>query len=157
MATIRDHEPLSPSAPDSAGAGCPAPSAGRNPGWILLSGLALVSLGLSARSQDQPPVNQGTQSLPLSGGYGTADSNRDMIAVTGIDVTGGSILYLIDTKGRQLSVYSAQGGTASTMNVKWLGARNIDLDLQVDGFNDKSQYSFQELDVAFQTGQIPKK
>jgi hypothetical protein len=42
-------------------------------------------------------------------------------------------------------VYSAQGGTSSTSNIKWIGGRNIDLDLQVDGFNDKSEISFKEL------------
>jgi len=60
-------------------------------------------------------------------------------------VTGGSILYLIDTQSRHVSVYSATGGTSSTSSVKWIGARNIDLDLQVDGFNDKSEHSFKEL------------
>jgi len=142
MAPVRDSE---------------TPPARRNPGWILVSGLALFSLGLSARSQDtDPPVNP-TQSLPITQGYGTSDSNGQMIAVTGIDVTGGSILYLIDTESRNLSVYTAQGGTASTMNLKWVGARNIDLDLQVPGYNDKSQYSFKELDEAMRTGRVPQK
>ena len=134
----------------------PSPSR-KNPGWILVSGLALFSLGLTARSQDQPPVVDQTTSIPLTQGYGTADSNRSMIAVTGIDVTGGSILYLIDTESRHMSVYTAQGGTDSTMNIKWVGARNIDLDLQVDGFNDKSKFTWEELDTAFQTGQVPQK
>jgi len=129
----------------------------RNPGWILVSGLALFSLGLTARSQDTPPPVNQTQALPITPGYGTADSNGQMIAVTGIDVTGGSILYLIDTERRHLSVYTAQGGTASTMNLRWVGARNIDLDLQVPGYNDKSQYSFKELDEAMRTGRVPQK
>ncbi len=73
-----------------------------------------------------------------------------MIAVTGVDVTGGSLLYLIDSETRQLSIYQATGGTKSTMNVRWVGARNIDLDLQVDGFNDESQYSFKQLSAQFE-------
>jgi hypothetical protein len=118
------------------------------PAWILCAGLALVALGLAAESQGQqdPPTTapQRVEPFPVVG-YGTSDSNASMIAVTGVDVTGGSILYLIDTQSRHISVYSAQGGTSSTSNIKWIGARNIDLDLQVDGFNDKSEHSFKEL------------
>lgn len=122
------------------------------PAWILAAGFGLVSLGLVARSQtgttQQPP-----QTTPfLNPGYGTADSNGTMIAVTGVDVTGGSILYLIDTQSRHISVYSAQGGTASTSNIKWIGGRNIDLDLQVDGFNDKSEIKYKELKQRFADG-----
>jgi hypothetical protein len=68
-----------------------------------------------------------------------------MIAVTGVDVTGGSILYLIDTVSRHISVYSAQAGSSSMCELKWVGARNIDLDTQVDGFNDKSEINYKEL------------
>lgn len=128
----------------------------QNPGWILVTGLVLFAFGLTARSQVEPDDGQ-TRALPLTPGYGTADSNRTMIAVTGIDVTGGSIMYLIDTESRHLSVYSASGGTGSTMNVRWVGARNIDLDLQVNGFNDKSEYSFQELAKRFDSGRAPDK
>ncbi len=116
------------------------------PAWILAAGLTLVSLGLVSESQTtNPPQGNQTTVVPLSSGFGTSDSNGDMIAVTGVDVTGGSLLYLIDTRTRHLSVYQAQGGTASTSNVRWVGGRNIDLDFQVDGFNDKSDYSYKEL------------
>lgn len=131
-------------------------------GWILLAGFVLASLGLMADSQDgggggippgfEPPPEWTTNtssSIPYTPGYGTADSNGGMIAVTGVDVTGGSILYLIDTQSRHLSVYQATGGTKSTMNIKWVGARNIDLDLQVDGWNDESEYTFKQLSKAF--------
>jgi len=122
-------------------------------GWILVAGFALASLGLiaEARAQRQDPdiTTIPTTSLPLTPGYGTADSNGSMIAVTGVDVTGGSLLYLIDTEARQLTVYQATGGTRSTMNVRWVGARNLDLDLQVDGWNDESEYTYKELAAAF--------
>ena len=122
------------------------------PAWILCAGLTLVTLGLAAESQTgggtPPTVAQRPNPQPV-GGYGTSDSNGTMIAVTGVDVTGGSILYLIDTVGRHISVYSAQGGTASTSNIRWIGGRNIDLDLQVDGFNDKSEISYKELAKRF--------
>ena len=124
------------------------------PAWILCAGLTLVVLGLAAesRSQQNPPTTPTTALKPqptLTQGYGTSDSNGTMIAVTGVDVTGGSILYLIDTQNRHISVYSAQGGTSSTSNIRWIGGRNIDLDLQVDGFNDKSELSYKELAQRF--------
>ena len=114
-------------------------------GWILLAGFVLTSLGLTAQSQDGTPPETQSTVIPTSSGYGNSDSNGTMIAVTGVDVTGASLLYLVDTVGRHLTVYQASGGTKSTMNVRWVGARNIDLDLQVDGWNDRSQYTYQEL------------
>jgi len=118
------------------------------PAWILSAGMALLCLGLVAESQEDPPQPPGLQSVPTPG-FGTADSNGRMIAVTGMDVTGASILYLIDTESRHIAVYQAQGGTSSTSSLKWVGGRNIDLDLQVDGFNDKSELSYKELSRRF--------
>jgi hypothetical protein len=115
-------------------------------GWILLAGFVLTSLGLTAQSQDG---NGTTTLLPSPSGYGTSDSNGSMIAVTGVDVTGASLLYLVDTVGRHLTIYQAAGGTKSTQNIRWVGARNIDLDLQVDGYNDRSQFTYQELSDKF--------
>lgn len=121
-----------------------------SPAWILASGMALVGLGLVSEPQENPPTDGNeTRSLPQAPAYGTADSNDRMIAVTGVDVTGGSLLFLIDTESRHLSVYQATGGTSSTSNVRWVGGRNIDLDLKVDGFNDKSEYSYKELAKRF--------
>ncbi len=121
-------------------------------GWILVAGFAVAALGLTAESSQDgdPDPTPTTTSYPFSSGYGTADSNGAMIAVTGVDVTGGSLLYLIDTESRHLSVYQATGGTKSTMNVKWVGARNIDLDLQVDGWNDESSHSYKALEKEFE-------
>lgn len=127
----------------------------RRSGWILVAGFALATLGLVAESGQQQPEPPTPQPGSIFAGYGTADSNDRMIAVTGVDVTGGSLLYVVDTQTRRLSVYQATGGTNSTMNVKWVGARNIDLDLQVDGWNDKSELSYQELDKQFASDVAP--
>jgi hypothetical protein len=58
--------------------------------------------------------------------------------VTGNDITGQSVLYLVDTIDKQLAVYQASGGAPGTQNVKLVGARNISLDLQLDGLNDRT-------------------
>jgi len=129
-----------------------APSLPRpSPAWVLLAGFALLWVGLAPQSQTNQDDDEPAR-IPYTSSYGTADSNGRMIAVTGVDVTGGSILYLIDTESRHLSVYQAQGGTSSTAAVKWVGGRNIDLDLKVDGFNDKSELSFKELAARFDKG-----
>lgn len=123
--------------------------------WILTAGLALVAVGLvsESRGQGNNPPQQPLPQTIVNSGFGTADSNGRMIAVTGMDVTGASVLYLIDTESRHISVYQAQGGTASTASIKWIGGRNIDLDLQVDGFNDKSEISYKELQRRFADGE----
>jgi hypothetical protein len=96
--------------------------------------------------QTPPPL---PEPHPLIPAFGTADSNGSMIAVTGIDVTGSSILYLVDTKGRHLAVYQANGGSDSNQGLKLVGARRIDLDLELEGYNDKSEYPVQELQKKF--------
>lgn len=128
-------------------------------GLLLLSGFALAAIGLATQpaqptqngSQDPPPVADPDDAagFTFAPGYGTADSNDAMIAVTGIDVTGASILYVIDTQHRQLAVYQANGGSASTMGITYVAGRNIDLDLQVLGYNDKSEHSYREMQKAF--------
>jgi len=126
-------------------------------GAILLAGLGLALFGLTQAplgAQTTPPVTPPTntvliQQRPGTPVYGTSDSNNQMIAVTGVDLTGASILYLVDTQNRQLAVYQANGGSDSTQSVKLVGARRIDLDLKLYGFNDKSEYSFEELERRF--------
>ena len=125
---------------------------GMSPAWILVAGLALLCAGLAAEgvaglapAQDPAEAPQ-SSSMPA---FATSDSNGSMIAVTGLDVTGSSILYLVDTENRALSVYQATGGTPSMMSLRWVGARNIDLDLRVDGFNDQSEDDYDALRAKF--------
>ena len=109
--------------------------------WSLLGLLALAVAGAGPRPQDDPGPDPGTQAqiIPsLSAGV-TGDSNDRMIAVTGMDLTGSSVLYLVDTITGQLCVYQASGGSKSTRGVRLVGARNISLDLRLDGFNDKTE------------------
>ncbi len=73
---------------------------------------------------------------PVEAGTQTSDGNRDLIAVTGEYGQGTSVLYVIDSKRRQLAVYEAKGGTQSKLSL--IAARRIDLDLQLVGYNDES-------------------
>jgi len=116
-------------------------------GWVLAAGFALVAIGLARGAQD-PPTEAQRPSSPM---IANADSNNRMIAVTGIDVTGSSILYLVDTVNYHLAVYQANGGSASTQGVKLVGARRIDLDMQLHGLNDKSKYTYEDLRDQFRS------
>lgn len=104
----------------------------------------------------QPPQSQVPRPIPMTSSGVTGDSNNRMIAVTGNDITGQSVLYLVDTVGRQLAVYQASGGAPGTQSLKLVGARNIDLDLQLDGFNDKTTadgkpLTYKDLEGRFKT------
>lgn len=133
--------------------------------WSLLGLLALAVAGAGPSPQDggggSGPGTQ-TQIIPsLSAGV-TGDSNNRMIAVTGMDLTGSSVLYLVDTITGQLCVYQASGGSKSTRGLRLVGARNISLDLRLDGFNDKTEsegrpMSFKVLDKMFNENGLSRK
>jgi hypothetical protein len=139
-------------------------------GAILLAGFGLAAIGLAlepVRPRLSLPQGSGNEDaadpvvqepeFPQLPAMGNSDSNGSMIAVTGIDLTGSSILYLIDTVNRQLAVYQANGGAPSTQGIKLVGARRIDLDLQLNGWNDRSEYSFEELESKFSELRAPAK
>ncbi|MDP6539551.1 MAG: hypothetical protein QF903_09210 [Planctomycetota bacterium] len=144
-----------------------APAPASKPGWLLAAGALLIAGGLFAHGtprpnaplapQDPPGSQLPPTQAPMMSSGATADSNGRMIAVTGIDLTGSSILYLIDTQDPHLAIYQATGGSSSTQGVRLVGARKIDLDLRLDGFNDKSQYTYKDLERQFvENGLLPE-
>ncbi len=116
------------------------------PSWAPLTALRPAQGGAGGDAAQQAQ----TRSIMQPSG-GTADSNGRMIAVTGTDLTGASILYLVDTENEQLVIYQASGGSSSGQGVELIGARRISLDLMLDGFNDKSDYSYKDLRKQFET------
>lgn len=119
------------------------------PRTVLAGGLCLAVLGIARASQGTGGTTTSAPLMPPIPAYGTADAARSILAVTGVDITGASLLYVIDTESRRLSVYQALGGSENTSSLRWVGARNIDLDLRVDGYNDKSQFKFNQLEAEF--------
>ncbi|MCA9001641.1 MAG: hypothetical protein KDB61_06950 [Planctomycetes bacterium] len=106
--------------------------------WVVVGG-ALAALGWALEPPQGETTNPASR-ITVTGSTGSSsDSNQDMIAVTGVDQTGVSVLYLVDTKTKHLAVYQASGGSGGTQGLKLVGARNIALDLQLDGFNDKTE------------------
>jgi hypothetical protein len=169
---MRTNEPLRESSPASesteSSVGACARTGWRLDGFHLLLGAALLVLvltnlpgiaqqgGSNGNGNGNGNTGGGTlpppipQVVPGMGAIANSDSNGSMIAVTGTDITGSCVLYLIDTESKQLAVYQASGGTKSLRGVELVGARRIDLDLQLEGYNDKSEYSYAELDKQFQ-------
>ena len=85
--------------------------------------------------------------VPVDGGQSA--STNGFLAVTGSYGLGTSVLYLVDTVNRQLAVYEARGGGMEQRRVVLVGARRIDLDLQLRGYNDRSEFDYDRLEDMF--------
>lgn len=88
--------------------------------------------------------------LVWGGDGGSAASANGMIAVTGSYGVGTSVLFVIDTQSRQLAVYEARGGSPDSAKLFLVGARRIDLDLQLQGYNDLSEFPYERLQGMFE-------
>ena len=100
-----------------------------------------------------PPVDtSAVRPVIYSDDGGRTASNGDFLAVTGSYGVGTSVLYLIDSKTRQLAVYEARGGSPDMRRIVFVGARKIDLDLQLEGYNDRSEYEYVRLRKLFEKG-----
>lgn len=87
--------------------------------------------------------------LPPSVHASPSDSGKRYVAVAGPYQEGVSLLYVLDQQTQHLAVYEARGGAPNSHRVLFVGARNIELDTQLDGFNDESEYSHQDLEAEF--------
>jgi hypothetical protein len=95
-----------------------------------------------------PPENKQPEVVYHEEGGQSASSNG-FVAVSGSYGVGTSVLYLVDTVNRQLAVYEARGGSAEQRRVVFVGARRIDLDLQLHAYNDRSEYDHERLQELF--------
>ena len=128
--------------------------------WLPTSGgpVAASELLAQGRGPTNPPPApavpepEPTQPAPVvySEESGQAASANGFLAVTGSYGVGTSVLYLVDTVNRQLSVYEARGGSTEQRRIVLVGARKIDLDLQLRGYNDRSEYQYKQLQNLFE-------
>lgn len=72
-----------------------------------------------------------------------ADSNSDMIAVTGQYGNGTSVLWVIDTKSKQLASYRSINGST----IELVGARRIEHDLKLISYRDRTPDAFKPLNL----------
>ena len=121
----------------------PTPIQGRKPPSRTNPGLA-----------KKEPTGLGTETeselLPYESGSGSSAQGDGLIAVTGSYGVGTSVIYVIDTRAKQLAVYEARGGSKGGRRLYLVGARRIDLDLKLEGFHDESEYSYQKLREQFE-------
>lgn len=87
--------------------------------------------------------------LPDEQGSSAAFANG-YLAVTGSYGVGTSVLYLVDTNTGQLAVYEARGGAPSMRRIVLVAARRISLDLELEGYNDESEYDYATLKRMFE-------
>jgi len=113
--------------------------------WMLIAGGLLSAAGYALEPQGQDGGNNAPQIQMSPPMIANSDSNHRMIAVSAIDVTGNNILYVIDTISAHMAIYQANGGTKGTQGVKLVAARDISLDLQLEGLNDQSEFQFEDL------------
>ena len=106
--------------------------------WFAGGAICALVAGMALDPAVAAGPQEGFQPIPMTASGMASDSNNRMIAVTGVDITGQSVLYLVDTEAKQLAVYQASGGAAGTNSVRLVGARRIELDMELDGFNDKT-------------------
>ena len=96
-----------------------------------------------------PPV-AAPEPVVVADEAGHSASANGFVAVTGSYGLGTSVLYLVDTVNRQLAVYEARGGSMEQRRIVLVGARKIDLDLQLRSYNDRSEYDYDKLEQLFQ-------
>lgn len=97
-----------------------------------------------------PEPDSTTPPVVYSEEGGSAAGANGFLAVTGSYGVGTSVVYVIDTVHRQLAVYEARGGSAEQRRIVLVGARRIDLDLQLEGYNDRSEYEYRRLKEVFE-------
>jgi len=125
---------------------------GSDPEWMNAQGRGAIN---PPPAQPRPtggtePVEPGQPTVVYSEESGSGASGNGFVAVTGSYGVGTSVLYLIDTNNRQLAVYEARGGSTEQRRVVLVGARRIDLDLQLESYNDRSEYQYDRLKEVFQ-------
>lgn len=125
-------------------------------------GMVVAPEGATAEAQGRgvrPPPRDDTDkdtgttaSTPLiyGGDSGASAAANGFIAVTGSYAVGTSVLYVLDTNNKQLAVYEARGGSPGSRKLFLVGARRIDLDLQLYGYNDESQFDYDSLRRTFE-------
>lgn len=126
-----------------------APSSGGN---LMLDAQGRGPVSAPPPAPDVPAdadANAGNNSIVYTEESSTAASANGFLAVTGSYGVGTSVLYLIDTENRQMACYEARGGAAGQRRIVMVGARRIDLDLKLHGYNDRSEFEYSDLEKLF--------
>lgn len=132
-------------------------AAGAEHRWAPDFGAATLGAQGRGGAVPQPPVDPSPSPTPTPADepivytdqHTSSASANGFVAVTGSYGVGTSVMYLVDTENQQLAVYEARGGSAEQRRVVLIGARRLDLDLQLRGYNDRSEYDYEDLEKLF--------
>lgn len=105
-----------------------------------------------APTKPEPGITEEKETAPTvvyTEDHSSSSAGGGFVAVTGSYGVGTSVLYLVDTVNRQLAVYEARGGSSEQRRIVFVGARKIDLDLQLERYNDRSEYDYRDLRKLF--------
>ncbi|MFQ5504109.1 MAG: hypothetical protein ACE5F1_04825 [Planctomycetota bacterium] len=97
------------------------------------------------RAPITPPSFRSKAPLIYETSGSSSASGDGLIAVTGSYGIGTSVLYVLDARSKQLAVYEARGGAGNSRRLFLVGARRIELDLRLEGYNDESEHSYEDL------------
>lgn len=92
--------------------------------------IAVAGFALGTTTQAQ----RGSGYADQGNGVGNGDGDRSMIAVTGTYGSGASVLYVIDTRSKHMSVYRTDNGR----KIELVGARDLTWDFKLEDYNDQS-------------------
>ena len=67
------------------------------------------------------------------------------IVRTAASSTGTALLFVLNTESKVMNVYEAEGGSRATRGLAFIASRKIERDSFVTGYNDRSEYSYQDL------------
>lgn len=75
----------------------------------------------------------------------------------GTSSTGTALVFLLNQRTQVLAVYEAEGGSRATRGLSFIAARKIARDIHVTGYNDRSEYSYQDLLKRFELEEMRQK
>jgi hypothetical protein len=126
-------------AQDGAPTGFPSGTNSGTPGVPAGSGGSNVT-------PPRPDIRPGFESRTGSFTGSDSNSNNRFVAVTTPIGSGESVTFVLDAETEQMAVYRFLRGSGLML----VAARKIDYDLKLSGFNDRSEYSREELKALFE-------
>lgn len=74
-----------------------------------------------------------------------SDAPGEYLVRTESSSTGTALVFVLNTRTQVLNVYEAEGGSRATRGLSFVASRKIARDVYVTGYNDRSEYSYQDL------------
>lgn len=78
------------------------------------------------------------------------ESSSEFIVRSAASSSGTALLFVLNQRTKVLSLYEGEGGSRATRGLSLVASRKIERDNYVTGYNDRSEYSYQDLVKRFQ-------